>query len=206
MTSRLSNHLFRSTRRTTVALTIVGLLATTSFLTHGVPTVHAADRPGTPTSVRAWAQDATAARPPSIRVQWANTATEDVCFEFNVTQNGAPANLGAGCVNHGLGSSDYVFEALQPETTYCFQVRARDWNGGDPQDGLVSDRWSAAACATTDALPTPAKPSQPSNSVGQANLLVPAGQPTDPAVSSTIGGSLSTAWTTPASMPIPRPH
>jgi hypothetical protein len=118
-------------------------------------TTLAADRPGTPINVTAIAQAATASRAPSVRVLWTNTATEDVCVEFYTTLNGSPTDLGAGCVNHGLSSSDYVFEGLQPQATYCFQVRAREWNGGDPQDGLVSNDWSAPACTTATAAYVP---------------------------------------------------
>jgi hypothetical protein len=173
------------------------------LLSPGIAPVHAADRPGTPTNVTATAQDPTSSRLPSVRVSWTNTATEDVCFEFYSTQNGSPSDLGAGCVGHGLASSDYVFEGLQPTTTYCFQVRARDWNGGDPQDGLVSNDWSALACATTAAAyvapPSVASSTAESTALG---LLGSAG----PSVGSTTVGSLTPAGHTPKPTPIPRPH
>jgi hypothetical protein len=207
MTTRTQRSLYHSTRAiASGALAAVALLAAAGLSGHGVAPAHAANRPGTPTGVRAWAQDPTATRPPSIRVQWTNTATEGVCFEFNVTLNGAPTNLDAGCVNHGLGASDYVFENLQPDATYCFQVRARDWNGGDPQDGLVSDLWSAAACATTAQDVPPAPLFHPGSTTVQTNLLDPAAQTSGPSYSSTIAGSLNLAGTAPTPSPLPRPH
>lgn len=173
------------------------------LLMSGIAPVRAADRPGTPTNVTATAQDPTSSRPPSTRVSWTNTATEDVCFEFYSTQNGSPLDLGAGCVDHGMASSDYVFEGLQPLTTYCFQVRARDWNGGDPQDGLVSNDWSAPACATTVAAYV-APPSVASSTI-ESSALGLAGS-AGPTVGSTISGSLTPAGHTPKPKPIPRPH
>jgi hypothetical protein len=41
---------------------------------------------------------------------------------------------------------------------YCVRVRAREWNDGHPQEGLVSQDWSAWVCATINplaALPGP---------------------------------------------------
>jgi len=86
------------TRLSTIAA-LTGLALVTATTLSGARTADAADRPGTPNNVTAIVQGAASGRAPSIRVRWNNTATEDVCFEFNTTMNASPADLGAGCVD-----------------------------------------------------------------------------------------------------------
>lgn len=78
-----------------------------------------------------------------------------------------------GCV-YGGGSRDrlsglhlYTFTGLNAGHTYCISMRARDWNGGDPGDGLVSDQWSGQQCASVQ-YPSfgpvvPQRPGTPAN-------------------------------------------
>ena len=133
---------------------------------------HAADRPGTPIDVTV-ASNA----PWELTVSWLPTASEDACIEFQSTQNGQPVDLHAGCVDRSSDTSRLLgerqsktFTGLDYNSTYCFQVRARDWNDGDPQSGYVSELWSAQVCAEpltpsfgggTPAPTAPAKPAKP---------------------------------------------
>lgn len=77
-----------------------------------------------------------------------------------------------GCVYGGSaedrltnGTQAYTFRNLDYSATYCVQMLARNWNDGDPQDGLVSDNWSSFACATVSipslGATTRAKPAVP---------------------------------------------
>lgn len=138
--------------------------------------VFGCDRPGTPTNAQA-----VAGTNGDIMVSWVKTATEETCAEFQITENGQSADLGTGCVYDGglSGPGQTVqrdFGSLQPAQTYCFQVRARDWNNGDPQDGYVSDLWSAQACAVASypslGAQTATAPQQP----GAPTLEVASGQ------------------------------
>jgi hypothetical protein len=198
---------FSKFARLSTAATLAGLALVAASTLSGSRIALAADRPGTPNNVWALAQEPTATRAPSIRVHWNNTATEDVCFEFYSTINGSPVDLNAGCVDHGNASDEYVFEGLQPQASYCFQVRARDWNNGDPQGGYVSDAWSAPACAATDKLPTPPRPVNPPASATIGDHAVLTGGEGQPAyVSSSASGFQTAAVSLPAPTPAPRLH
>lgn len=85
---------------------------------------------------------------------------------------------------------------------YCARVRAREWNNGHPQEGLVSQDWSAWVCATVNALAalpgprvafTPARGTVPST----VTILETAYTPT-PGVSLAVEKWDGKAW-------IPRP-
>jgi hypothetical protein len=156
-----------------LALVLTGL--GTAGILSGAATpraAHAADRPGTPIDVMI-ASNA----PWQITVSWVPTASEDACIEFQITQNGQPVDLHAGCVDRSSDTSRLLgerqstsFNSLDYNSTYCFQVRARDWNDGDPGSGYVSEVWSNPVCAEpmmpsfgtgTPAQAAPDKPARP---------------------------------------------
>lgn len=133
------------------------------------------DRPGTPMNV-----DATSNQPGQITFSWLPTASEEVCNEFQETENGQPVDLHAGCPYGGSGRDrltnerqSFTFSGLDYGANYCMQVRARDWNGGDPGSGYVSDQWSAWAC-TSPQYPSfgPATPPQAPSTPAAPKLTV----------------------------------
>lgn len=67
---------------------------------------------------------------------------------------------GAGCIDSGwVSSSDYTADNLSADTSYTWQVKARDLSGNETE-------LSVAATATTDAAPpAPTAPAAPSNAV-----------------------------------------
>ena len=137
-------------------------------------------RPGTPnqTSVRALEAHV-------IELNFVNTASEQVTFDFELTKLSSPAAhfddpnavpLDArkffSCI--GLSNPTSSFQCTQmikwqapieqngahlavygnkfdANSRYCSRVRAREWHDGHPQEGNVSDKWSAWKCATTQA-------------------------------------------------------
>jgi hypothetical protein len=142
-------------RGATAALLLAGF-GTATLLSGGLRApaasacgIFGCDRPGTPMNVAAESDQSGA-----ITFSWLPTAGEEVCNEFQETENGQPVDLHAGCPYGGSGRDrltnerqSFTFTGLDYGATYCMQVRARDWNGGDPGSGYVSEQWSAWACA-----------------------------------------------------------
>lgn len=166
--------------RRSTAVSAIGLVLAAAAAIGGArilgPAPHAAqacgafgcDRPGTPTNVQA-----TPGSTGDILLTWTNTSSEEACTEFLTTEDGQQVDLGLGCqggflVAVGQQEQRDVTANLDPGHSYCFQARARDFNNGDPQDGNVSDQWSAAACAYApfpplggQSTPAPSVPQQP---------------------------------------------
>jgi hypothetical protein len=165
----IDNRNLSRTLLTTSAAALAAVTITAAGLVgHGATPAHASDRPGTPNNVTTVVN---AGSLQSITVFWNNTAHESTCVEFSTTKDGQPVDLGAGCVRDsflGAAPVEHEFDHLVAGSNYCFQLRARQWNNGDPQDGLVSDQWSAPACATIP-LPPPAKTN--SGAIASASAL-----------------------------------
>jgi hypothetical protein len=168
-----------SAKRGATALLLAAGIGTALLFSQGLgaPAAHACgifgcDRPATPAALQASSDD-----PGSLTLSWLPTANEEVCYEFIGTENGANVDLTShephsyvtplrthtadygrhtGCVYGGAAEDrligerqQYIFTGLDYGATYCVQMRARDWNDGDPQSGYVSADWSDASCATT---------------------------------------------------------
>jgi len=194
----------QSAQKASAALAIAAVLGAAALAGHGAMPASACglfgcDRPGTPNNVSTMVN---VGPQQSITVFWNNTASESTCVEFSTTKDGAPVDLGAGCLREGSGPAiEHEFDNLQREVQYCFQVRARDWNNGDPQDGLVSDQWSAPACATIEAAPSqPSKPVSPTVEPVEPNLMP--STPTLPGISAAAAAALPLLGATP----VPPPH
>jgi hypothetical protein len=199
-------HPLQSAQRTSAALAVAAVLAAAGLTGHGAMPASACglfgcDRPGTPdnlsTLVNVGPQQ-------SITVFWTNTASESTCVEFATTKDGGAVDLGTGCLRDGSGpAAAHEFDNLQRQAQYCFQVRARDWNNGDPQDGLVSDQWSAPVCATIGPAPTqPSKPVSPTSEPVEPNLIP--STPTLPGISAATVASLPLLGT--VAVPPPQGH
>jgi hypothetical protein len=127
----------------------------------------------------------------AITVFWNNTAHESTCVEFSTTKDGQPVDLGAGCVRDnflGAAPVEHEFDHLDRGSNYCFQLRARDWNNGDSQNGLVSDQWSAPVCATIPPPPAPPAPKTNSGVIASTSL---SGAESQVTIGSTGNGSTS---------------
>ena len=139
-------------------------------------------RPGTPTEVTAHAGGAI------IRFGFRNTASEAVVFDVELAANGQPVwphlitcepapGLHTDCEHLYIGYPGY-FRTGRPvqlrgqslllsgkfayDTDYCYRVRARDWNNGNPGAGHVSELWSGWVCVTSGSIPAPpARPLPP---------------------------------------------
>jgi hypothetical protein len=149
-----SRNLSRFILATSAAALAAVTITAAGFLGHGTSPAHASDRPGTPSNVTTMVN---AGPLQAITVFWNNTAHESTCVEFSTTKDGQPVDLGAGCVRDsflGAAPVEHEFDHLGAGSNYCFQLRARQGNNGDPQDGLVSEQWSAPVCATIP-LPPP---------------------------------------------------
>ncbi len=133
----------------------------------------ARDRPGTPNNESA-GLDLAHHRLPALKVSFNNTATETVTFWIEWTVNGQrmpptfPTRVGkhnlsctqfdscdgltfVGTHRHtaarGRGEKSFHIWELDYDTEYCFRFKARD------EDGVVSEIWSAWACARTPVRP-----------------------------------------------------
>jgi hypothetical protein len=155
-------------RATIAAVLSAAVISVAGVASHGaLPVQASSDRPATPINVTA-VDHAPAG---SILVSWTNTSSQEVCFEISTYKDGSPVTLGypSPCqIGPGLGDS-LMYEHLDAGSTYCFEVRARQWNNGNPQDGLVSDQWSNPACDTVP-VPAPA-PKPPTAESATATLL-----------------------------------
>src|SRR5262245_50530753 len=151
----------RLARRTTMRLrtqrvaliTMVALGAIVApLLIAGAPTAEARDRPGTPNDQRA-----VATWTDRIEVSWTNRATEAVTFEINRDYVQEDIKFIPAWGGYGTRQS-YTVSGLSPNHDYCFRIRART---GNTNDGIVSEQWSAWACALTPMIPEPPQVQSP---------------------------------------------
>jgi hypothetical protein len=132
----------------------------------------ARDRPGTPNGVIAWVEGKSVTRLPRVAVSFRNTASEPVTFLMEWTENGVrmpSRQQGDDCVRgsaqhylcYALSSLmkqrehpvAFIIDNLEFDSRYCFRFMARD------EDGVISEIWSAWACAQTP--PAPPRPPAP---------------------------------------------
>src|SRR5690348_13871538 len=78
-----------------------------------------------------------------------------------------------------VGTLDFFLVQLDPGARYCLRIRSRNWNEGDPQDGLVSGSWSDWTCAVRPPGSAPAPASEPAPAPEPPRAAAPA-QPAAP--------------------------
>ncbi len=179
-----------------VGIGVVACLAVLAIVGLWMP--DAAARPGTPTELRAWSLNAWSAyfsfkntATESVGFEWELLANGSPILPNTLDCSfGHSPHWGSGTIEHPAcqytpqlsgapdrSLKDYGRELvtfstkLNPATTYCFRVRAREWEGPNRGgrglsayqqwgEGLVSELWSSWVCTTT--APTPPAPPAPS--------------------------------------------
>jgi hypothetical protein len=127
-----------------IALTLASVVAATA--------ARACDRPGTPNEVGARPFSAT-----ELDFGWTPRTHDNEMYYDIAIRDGNLQDIGRDLTGTGPMSGQYgigIFRrygSFQPNTKYCFRIRARTESG---TKGCVSEIWSAWACATTKASTT----------------------------------------------------